>query len=82
MASTHRVNIYFTNGKSLGFVNIDLDSDYSKCDELSQDIRDAIEIFDTRNQDTITIEDNNAEYYINTYEIAYIEILRRNKDKQ
>ena len=77
--TTYRVNFYFTNGKSLGFIKVDLDSKYEQCDKRSQNIRNAIDAFNLRDKDTMILEDNNASYMINIYEIAYIEVLRRTK---
>lgn len=72
----YRVNIYFTTGKSLGFIKIDLDS--KVCDQLSTDIRNIISCFESRaSNDVVKVSDGNAMYYINIYEIAYIEVLKR-----
>ena len=79
---TYRVNFYFTNGKSVGFINISIDTKYEESDALSQDVRDAIIAFNERNKDTVCVRDKNATYYLNTYEIAYIEILRREMKNQ
>lgn len=79
---TYRVNFYFTNGKSVGFINISMDTKYEEADSLSQKVRDAINAFNERNKDTVCIQDKNATYYLNTYEIAYIEILRREMKNQ
>ncbi len=72
----YRVNIYFTTGKSLGFIGVDLDS--KVCDQLSTDIRNVISCFESRvSNDVIKISDGHAMYYVNIYEIAYIEVLKR-----
>lgn len=70
-----RVNIYFVNGKSLGFINIDLKSENPES-ILSKQLQDVIEAFSNREtKDALMIEDGRAIYYIDIYQIAYIEVL-------
>ena len=78
---TYRVNIYFTNGKSLGFVNIYMD-DEKTTDETTLQIKKLIQTYEDRQkqlQEVVKIHSGKAEYYIDTYQISLIEIIKNIK---
>ena len=80
LSENYRVNIFFTSGKSLGFVNVDLTS--TVCNQLSTDIRAVIDGYKSRTcHEVMKITEGKATYYINIYEIACIEILSRKKEQ-
>ena len=80
-AVTYRVNIYFSNGKSLGFVNIYMD-DENTTDETTLQIKKLIKVYEERQkqlQEVIKIHSGKAVYHIDIYQISLIEIIKNIK---
>ena len=72
----YRVNIYFSNGKSLGFIDIDLDSDKPE-DTTSIELRKLINVYNERYQEVVQVHSGKALYYIDIYQISLIEVIKR-----
>lgn len=76
----YRVYIYFISGKSLGFLNIDLDSsNTTMISTTSADIRMLIDMFSHRSTSSnfnavCTIRDK-AMYYMSLKDITHIEVI-------